>query len=116
MIFQSFLGPNNLSFHVQFPFPASTYASSPAFQPPFSSVSETSPSLLTVPPKTTLSFTNAPTTAGSGHESFSGEQSGLDGDPDQTDSDFVECYVDFSEYFTAIEIHGEDFVANTVQL
>ena len=114
--FHPFSGPSNLGFHVPFPFPASTYASSPAFQPPFSSVSETSPSLLTVPPKTTLSFTNAPTTTGSGHESFSGEQSGLNGDPDQTDGVFVECYVDFSEYFKAIEIHGEDFVANTVQL
>ena len=42
----------------------------------------------------------------------------LNEDQDQTDhnTEFVESYVDFSEYYKAIETFGEDYVANTVQL
>ncbi|XP_046855285.1 TGF-beta-activated kinase 1 and MAP3K7-binding protein 1-like [Xenia sp. Carnegie-2017] len=36
--------------------------------------------------------------------------------PGQTDSEFIESYVDFTEYYRALEMHGEDFVLNTVQL
>ena len=58
--------------------------------------------------KTTLSFSTAPMDASS-EAPFP---------TDQTDdaSNFVEPYVDFSEYHKAIETHGEDFVLNSVQL
>ena len=44
---------------------------------------------------------------------------GLHGNSDdQTDdaSNYIESYVDFSEYYKAIEAHGEDYVINSVQL
>lgn len=58
--------------------------------------------------RTTLTFTTAPMDASS-----------QDAYPiDQTDdaSNFVESYVDFSEYHKAIEEYGEDYVVNSVQL
>ena len=117
MYFIHFVGQNNLGF-LQFPFPANggVWAStSPALRPPFSTLGKTS-GLLAVPPKTTLSFTTAPMVAGDSQEPFPVGQAVLPADADETDGDFVECYVDFSEYYKAIEIHGEDYVINSVQL
>ncbi len=55
--------------------------------------------------------------AGTSQESFSVEQAGLPpNDADQADGEFVECYVDFSEFYKAIEMHGEEYVMNSVQL
>ena len=88
----------------------STYTGTPAVQPP--TVSETSPGLLAAPPKTALPFNTATMPTQTNQESFTGDNK----DGDENDGDFVECYVDFSEYFKAIEIHGEEYVTNSVQL
>ena len=89
----------------------STYKGTPVDQP-----STLGGNFLGVPPKTTLSFTTAPMVMGTSQETFTMEQPGSPKDTDHTDGDFVECYVDFSEYYKAIETHGEDYVLNSVQL
>ena len=90
-----------------------TYTVSPAYQPSGPTLGE---SLLGAPPKPTLSFTTAPMVMGSSQGTFAMEQRGSPKDANQTDGLNVTCYVDFSEYYKAIEIHGEEYVQNSVHL
>lgn len=125
--FLPFSGQNNVGF-VHLPIPtggvlASPYASTTGIQrqsqPPFSTVTGPMPPLSAVAAQTTVSYA---TTAmvDSSKESFQVNQpGGLHGNSDdQTDdaSNYIESYVDFSEYYKAIEAHGEDYVINSVQL
>lgn len=108
-------GQNNLGF-VQCPVPAnsddltSTYTNS-APQPSFFHIA--SPALLTTPSRTTLSFSTAVMMPEGSQVSFPDGQAE---DTNATAGHFVKCHLDFSEYYNAIEIYGEDYVANSVQL
>ena len=86
--------------------------------------SQHGPLLPTVGTKTTLSFTTAgmtsPYLGGMSHSEQ--DQTAMnfaeDASADQTDSlsEYVDSYVDFSEYHQAVEQYGEEYVANYVQL
>lgn len=126
--FHPFTGQNNLGF-VHIPIPAggmlsSSYAPAMAIQhqpqPPFSTLTGTM-SMLPTATRTTLSYSTAHMPP-DGQASYPGpgdQPLGLhDNTRDQTDdaANFVESYVDFSEYYKAIEAYGEDYVVNSVQL
>lgn len=106
------VGQKNHGF-VQFPLPTNGGILSSSYTAvtdlPYSTPGETMP----VPLETTLSFATAPA-----QQPFPGSLGGTTTETpkDPTNGDFVDCYVDFSEYYKAIEIYGEDYVINSVQL